>query len=261
MASKRSEMHVTKVERERWEKAQEWEKRYWITTQEARAKHAKNLIWRILALSGLRPKYRGDDWNYWWKKHFDDYRFLPKVVNKAVELGCGPYTNFRLISEICVPKQLYLSDPLITTYIDFKLTFLSEMYRKGACIIDGHPIEECPFADDYFDLTVVINVLDHVQDAQACMEKAVNITKPEGILLLGQDLTNEVDALQPDVKEDVGHPVKIEHEWLDKFLVPNFQSIIHKLLPREAGRNPEAHYGTYLFAGRKLQKAESCPRS
>jgi len=64
-----------------------------------RAKYGKNIIWKILALSKLKPKYKGDDWNYWWRKVFDNYKFLPTHVNNAIELGCGPYTNARLVLE------------------------------------------------------------------------------------------------------------------------------------------------------------------
>ena len=39
----------------------------------------------------------GDDWNHWWAEHFDDYRFLPEHLGDYIELGCGPYTNTRLI--------------------------------------------------------------------------------------------------------------------------------------------------------------------
>ncbi len=244
--------YIVKVSKERWERAQEWEREVWLTTQKMRAKYGKNIIWKLLALLGLKPKYRGDDWNYWWKKQFHDYDFLPEIVENAIELGCGPYTNFRLIFEQCTPKHLFLSDPLIRTYVNFKLTFVSEMYRKGLCLIDDHPIEELPFAPVYFNLTVMINVLDHVQDAELCMKNAISITSPGGFLLLSQDLTNEEDMRKIEGTEgEVGHPNKLNHNWLDGFLVGIFEPIIYEILPRELGRAPDAHYGTYIFAGRK----------
>lgn len=243
----------TKVTKERWQKAQDWEKNFWIFTQKQRAKYGKNAIWKILALIGLKSKYRGDDWNEWWREQFDNYGFLPEKVNNAVELGCGPYTNFRLINEKCSPKHLFLSDPLIKTYINFKQTFVSEMFLKGGCLIDDHPIEEGPFASNYFDLTVMINVLDHVCDATLCVKNAIRITKPAGILIIGQDLTDDDDwekiANKP---EDIGHPIKVNHKWLDDLLLTDFEVIRQKILPRESGRNPKHHYGTYLFAGRKM---------
>jgi len=185
--------YITKVTSNRWKEALEWERAGWVAKERKNAKCCRNIIWELLSVVGLKPKYRGDDWNHWWKKQFRNYDFLPSGVENAIELGCGPYTNVRLMIETITPRHLVLSDPLIRTYVNFRLSFVSQMYRKGLCIIDDHPIEKCAFAPDYFDVTVMINVLDHVQDAELCMMNARNIVKPGGILIIGQDLTNEVD--------------------------------------------------------------------
>lgn len=133
---------------------------------------------------------------------------------------------------------------------------MSEMYRQTTCCFDDHPIEECPFASDYFDLVILINVLDHVYDAEICLNKAMEITKPGGIFIIGQDLSNEEDRLtrlkgNTDPDGDIGHPIKMDHNWLDEFINKKFDSIFYKILPRDLGRNPGVHYGTYLFAGKK----------
>src|SRR5437660_4560151 len=161
---------LDKVDRDRWLQAQQWERQHWVRTQKERARYCKNYIWRLLRLSGAVAKYRGDDWNLWWKNQFNEYRFLPKVVHNALELGCGPYTNVRLMLERCRFEHLYLSDPLIRTYVKFKLTFVADMYKSAECVLDDHPAEELPFASNYFDLVVMINVLDHVQNASLCMD-------------------------------------------------------------------------------------------
>jgi SAM-dependent methyltransferase len=240
-----------KVSEERWRAAQQWEEQHWIGAQAARARAGKNYIWRALSAFGLVPKYRGDDWNRWWMAQFEDYRFLPATVKNALEVGCGPYTNLRLIMERCRPEHIYLSDPLIRTYVKFKLTFVADMYRKALCVLDDHPLEELPFADNYFDLSVMNNVLDHVRDARLCMDNLVRVTKPGGFVLLGQDLSNEedLDALRRDGGA-VGHPIKLHAEWFDPWL-KNFEPVLQKVLPREQGREPDKHYATLIFAGRK----------
>ena len=245
-------MNIQKVDKNRWEQAQKWEENFWVKAQKMRAKYGKNIIWKSLALLKLKPKYRGDDWNYWWKKVFDNYAFLPNNINNGIELDCGPYTNMRLILENTNINHLFLSDPLIKTYVKFKQTFVREMYKNNFCIIDDHPIEELPFKENYFDLTVMINVLDHVYDAELCMENAIKITKKGGILIIGQDLTNENDMKNnKKLLKDIGHPIRVDHEWLDSFTKGNFKEMVYKVLTREDGRD-EAHYGTYLFAGKKL---------
>jgi SAM-dependent methyltransferase len=239
------------VTQERWQDAQKWEEHHWVHAQRMRARYFKNTIWRALSTFGVVGKYRGDDWNLWWRNQFDEYKFLPATVENAIEVGCGPYTNVRLMLDRCSIKHLVLSDPLIRTYVRFKLTFVREMYQKAACILDDHPLEELPFAPNYFDLAVMINVLDHVQDAGRCMETLIKILRPGGWLIIGQDLTNDEDlkALKLDPGA-AGHPIKLDHHWFEPYL-QNFQPTLKKVLNREQSREPHQHYGALIFAGRK----------
>ena len=151
----------------------------------------------------------------------------------------------------CRIRHLVLSNPLIRTYVHFKLTLVAEMYRKAACTLDDNPLVALPFAVNYFDLAVMINVLDHVEDAQRSMGNLVNIVRPGGLLVLGQDLTDEKDleALRLDPGA-VGHPIKLNAEWFEPFL-KGFQPLVKRVLPRSAGRDPGQHCGTLVFAGRK----------
>jgi len=43
----------------------------------------------------------------------------------------------------------------------------------------------------------------------------------------------------------------LDHCGLDRVLLPVFDVELRKVLSREEGRNPQAHYGTYLFIGKK----------
>ena len=245
--------HVTeRVSRDRWREAQNWEEAHWVRTQKLRARFGKNYIWRVLRALGMVPRHRGDDWNQWWKKQFEDYAFLPEHVDNVLEVGCGPYTNVRLMQDRCRWDHLYLSDPLIRTYVKFKLTFVAEMYREAACVLDDHPLETLPFADNYFDLVVKINVLDHVEDAAKCMQNLVRVTRPGGLLVIGQDLTNEEDLVA--LKSDggaLGHPIKLDHQWFEPYLKEGFDPVIYRILGRKEGRAPQHHYGNLIFAGRK----------
>jgi len=248
-------MTIDKVDRERWLTAQMWEREHWLRDQKGLARYGKNHIWKLLGAIGLRDRYRGDDRNRWWKRGFDDYSFLPATVDNALEVGCGPYTNARLISEVCQPKHLFLSDPLIRTYIDFRMTFVREMHRQGGCYLDDHPIEELPFASGYFDLAVMINVLDHVQDAIRCVENLVRVVKPGGILIIGQDLTNAADAARHPEGLKTGHPITLDEQWFRQPLESRFDRIMWKVLESGEGWAPEWHYGTLFFAGRKKSDA------
>jgi ubiquinone/menaquinone biosynthesis C-methylase UbiE len=197
------------------------------------------------------PKYRGDDRNRWWRQAFENYHALPSNVDNALEVGCGPYTNMRLIRDVCKPNHIFLSDPLIRTYVNFNMTFVNEMYRKAACYLDDHPLEELPFKDDYFDLAVMINVLDHVKDAHLCMKNLIRVVRHQGVVVIGQDLTNKEDfANQPEGLR-IGHPVTVDENWFEPYLEDHFDPVLRKVLPREVGWAPQWHYGTLIYVGTK----------
>lgn len=240
-----------RVERRRWETAQAWEQAHWLRGKKELARYGKNYIWKLLSLFGVVEKYRGDDRNQWWKQGFDNYAFLPPIVNDALEVGCGPFTNMRLIRQVCNPKRIYLSDPLMRTYVHFKMTFVNQMYREGACYLDDHGLEELPFADQYFDLAVMINVLDHVQDARLCMQNLLRVLRPGGFLVIGQDLTDEEDLKNQPEGLQIGHPITLSERWFEPYLQDSFDVTLRKVLPREAGWAPQWHYGTLVFAGKK----------
>jgi hypothetical protein len=72
-----------------------------------------------------------------------------------------------------------------------------------------------------------------------------------GVLVLAQDLSNEEDRGScPESWSDIGHPIKIDARFLDSYL-SDVAPLYRRILPREEGRNPRCHYGTYLFVGQK----------
>src|SRR4029079_18307968 len=143
----------------------------------------------------------------------------------------------RLIRENRKIEYIVCSDPLASDYIRFSGRWLATQYAQGKISIDTHPAEECPFADNYFDLTVMINVLDHVQDAVACVENAIRITKPGGHFVFGQDLTDQEDMLT--IGDDVGHPIRLHHEDINYLIQSRFYPALYRVLSREDGRNPK----------------------
>jgi SAM-dependent methyltransferase len=246
-------MAFKKVSVERWRQAQEWELKEWQVHHDK--KGWKKAVWPALrplfALVGSK-KAVGDDWNLWWAQQFDNYRFLPSALKNYVELGCGPYTNTRLILQGRECRHAWCSYPLIKHYVQLRHNWTARAYHAGLILADDHPIEECPFASGYFDAVVMINVLDHVRDPRLCLREAARIVKKGGILILGQDLTSAEDQANMERKygEDVGHPILLDRKDMETAL-KGFKPAIKKYLGREEGRSPETHYSTLIFAGRK----------
>ena len=233
---------ITKVDHDRWAKAQAFELSF-----------AQNSV------------DRGDDGNKWWRKQFNNYKALKgRTFPEVLEVGCGPHTNVRFILPLIKFSHLELEDPLINTYIELQiqkkiahLKLLShpvEIVRlkqkfKSTCL--SEPLEELSLPDDSIDLCVCINVLDHVRDASMCLKNIERVTKKGGMVIIGQDLSNEEDQVRcPESWSDAGHPIKLDESFMDEHL-GYLNPVLQKILPREEGRNPRCHYGTYILIGQK----------
>ena len=244
-----AESSVLSVSHERWLEAQAWECELWETSQYKRG--WRRLAWPVLKLALRAVRWRrawGDDWNHWWADRFDGYAFLPADLGDYIELGCGPYTNTRLILSGRTARRTVCSDPLAARYVTFRDRWLSKAHREGLVEIDTHPIEDLPFEPATFDVVVMNNVLDHVQDAGLCLERATGLLRAGGIFVLGQDLSDEEDVRRHPY--DIGHPIRLAREDVDRHL-EGFETLLRKDLTREQGRDPRLHYSTLVFAGAK----------
>lgn len=240
---------------ERWLEAQEWERAYWDKmTSDAFSFRNYSLLRTLVRV--FLGRGIGNDSNLWWAEKFENYNYIPKNIYNCVEFGCGPFTNLRIILKNRTAKYIFASDPLARHYINYSMFQLAKKWRSGEYLIDDHPLEEAPFASNFFDLVVCINVLDHVQKPDLCMTQLLRVLASGGILILGQDLTTESDLMKNESimqksKMDLGHPhifpdSKYFYEYLHVL-----KPILNKVLTREEGRAPDWHSGTFIFAGIK----------
>ena len=237
---------IQKIDNNRWKQAQEFELKFARLTIES-----------------------DDDWNQWWYEKFDRYSILKKRhFANILEVGCGPHTNIRYILPEITYDKIWLEDPLIQYYITYNLNklnsfvnFLKSTFKKGKINyllkifsdlnvnvdLSSSKLEDLPYKDYQMDLVVCVNVLDHVSDYDQCMNEIFRVLKKDGILILGQDLSNEEDLIQcPESYSDIGHPIKVDHHFIEQTLDGKYKKLFETILPRQEGRNPEAHYGTYL---------------
>lgn len=244
---------IKKVDTSRWEKAQKFEFEF----------ASKNLN-------------TNDDWNFWWAEKFDNYKLIRnRHFANIIEVGCGPFTNMRYILPVISYERVYFEDPLIQFYLSEyivrnnrlkdvlkrillkKETYKNHLLRifsefKNKVEICSSKLEELPYKDNLFDLLVCINVLDHVNDFEKCMQEINRVLKKGGILIMGQDLSNEEDYINaPESYKDIGHPIKIDEQVLGESINDKYDFLFKKLLSRAEGRNPKAHYGTYLTVASK----------
>lgn len=264
MKSEPRSAKVLHVSEERWTEAQANEKALWEHINIGRAR--RPAILRVIAryLRALRNPALlrsylanrdfspGDDWNHWWLKQFDGYHWLPARIECAVESGCGPYTNIRLIAATRSVREIHCVDPLMDSYLTYPGTWLTRSVRRGKVFAHKAKGESLPLADGRCDLAVCINVLDHVQDAEQCMRELWRVLRPGGYVVFGQDLTNEEDVSRPGAEvEEVYHPIRLDEEAVAGFFDRHFDAKLRKVLSRNQGREPLNHYGTFVFIGQK----------
>lgn len=242
---------VLKVDESRWREAQEFERRFQFLDLRLAMDHGK-----------------------WWIDILDIFKVLQsETAANVLEVGCGKYTNARLILTALKepPQRLYFEDPLIKYYMVTRLRISRRSLLKYLFInrpsplkrfIDegaeysSAPLEDLPWRDELMNMVICINVLDHVMDITKCVAEIDRVLSPGGILVLGQDLSNEEDYQRaPESWTDVGHPIKVEHKFFDEWLT-GWEPLFFNILHREEGSNPNAHYGTYLFIGRKPRETQ-----
>lgn len=222
---------LNKCSEDRWKQAQEWELAVWLGS-------SKN----------------SEDWNSWWLNKFNNYECLSgRNFYSLFEVGCGPYAKntehfLKIFPNV---KEVALLDPLLDDYISNGFEVKKIANETNAKTFSSS-IEK--YNDDKkYDIILCINVLDHVQDADLCMEKMLSALNEKGVLVLGQDLTNEEDfKLYPSTITDIGHPIKLDHFYFKEKLCKKMNHLYHNILPRNEGRNPSAHYGTLIYVGEKL---------
>jgi len=231
-----------------WRDAQGYEKKTWEVNN--RRNSALKTVVRFMRLLKT-PKellkaikygdfYCGDDWNYWWADKFHDYEDLPKSINNALEVGCGPYTNIRLISRLKDISRITCSDPLMDTYGTFKNTWVSS--KKPGVTFRKEGIESIDSPDGSFDLVVCNNVLDHILDVEKGFDEIHRVLADGGYFVFGQDL---VDSPRE------GHPINLSESDADRLLSGKYRTILKRFLPTEQSRDA-SYSGTYIFIGRKI---------
>ncbi|HET7928782.1 MAG TPA: class I SAM-dependent methyltransferase, partial [Actinomycetota bacterium] len=188
------------------------------------------------------------------------YRALAgRQFERAIELGCGPFTNLRLILPLTETKHVHLLDPLIEDYVSHPqcryrggrlggvlslpspgslwawrrpvaaLRELVTSARVGG--LRGRPVQlEATSIEDFhprerFDLVVMINVLEHCRDVDAVLAAIEQLLAPEGTFVF-HDRFVPSRCLERTVEEvyDAGHPIRIERSVLDDFLKSRFDA-------------------------------------
>lgn len=230
---------VVRVPKQRWQQAQRYERDTWMVANTDAS----------------------DDRNAVHRDGFSGYAAIGgRTFQHAIELGCGPFTNLRIIGEHCTIARCSLLDPLIEDYLhhphctyDRRSLRTTETHfgttlgrslpgralrralratAPGMVVrripvgeLLSMPIEEMPAGHTY-DLVVMLNVLEHCYDATVIFDKILAILQPGGVFIFHDKLFTAAEAKE-DVKTrfDAGHPLRVGGRVIESFLEENFTAL------------------------------------
>lgn len=223
----------------------------WLKAQVAERKH-----WMVRSIGASNDR---NDEHFW---GFDGYGALRGLTfRSALELGCGPFTNMRLIANACQVQECSLLDPLIESYLSHpncaytrqyiflddipsssphiatkimrrlplagRITKrLSRMVRPRRRVpirrILATPIESMP-EDSRYDLIAIMNVIEHCYDVESVFDKVLSIMEEEAVIVFC-DKYYDHNTVAETVKMnyDAAHPLRVDGRIVDAFLEANF---------------------------------------
>ena len=256
---------VIRVPLERWDAAQAAERKHWMVLGQD-VNNARN------------------------DEHFEAfgrYRALRgRAFESAIELGCGPFPNMRLIADVCHVRRCTLVDPLIESYLQhphcgytrrslflqvargtrfliWLQTGLARRFPKAHKILRNlHkipvreilavPIERMPAKPEH-DLVVLINVLEHCYDVTAVLANVISMMK-KGAFLVFHEKCFEHESVAQAVKwhYDALHPLKADRRIINRFLDEHFRPAFRRIYAHQpTWLNEELCYDAVYYIGVK----------
>lgn len=250
---------VTSVDSKRWEAAQLYERHTWLE----------------------KSRDLDNDRNDYHQERFAGYSVLRgKTFKRGIELGCGPFTNMRFILKHCSILDVFLLDPLIDSYLTHPfcryrggalngalgvaislgwaaplhprmwLRLVRNAFETGGWL--GRPVISVPsmietfHTDLRFDLVIMINVLEHCQNAHGVFSKILELLEPGGTLIYHDRMYSAQEVLKlAQITYDAGHPLRVDQSLVDSFLAQNFESCMRA-----------EYFGEREFCGVHFKEAE-----
>lgn len=157
----------------------------------------------------LQPNYWNQVWNKektaTWRRYpgcFGRICWAVGHLNEVLELGCG--------AGILARQLLEFGNTV--TALDISEVAIAQLPKEIKGVVSTLP--DIPFSDDSFDVVVATEILEHINDDQACVMEAVRVLRPGGRAYFA--VPN--DCLGPE--EEPEHVRKYTQETLEAILSP-----------------------------------------
>ena len=202
---------IEKIEKQEWEKCQAFEKDWW-------KRHLESL--KVGTVKETPSKWVFFDDEYMHKYLIDNAK--DKLV---IDIGCGP-NMMHIIGRIGCRLGIAV-DPLLNEY---RASGWPVPYNDK-CIPISSRSEELPFMDEYADIIVTVNALDHMNDALQSVKEMVRVLKTGGLLFINSDMRT------PEQRQE-GHMICIDEEFAKKIVVDNKLQVIYEKAEQLARKGP-----------------------
>jgi SAM-dependent methyltransferase len=218
---------IVEISTARWLEAQDYEYSEWM----------------------IRGLQASDGGNHHHAARFDNYQSIKGIDFKnLIELGCGIYTNLRLIYDainLSHETAITLLDPLAEKYKRHPFcTYNGPDQKWNTPTVINSSIESFDVPDKKYDLVIMINVLEHCMSIPTIFDQVLAMTAPGGHFVF-----SDVYFKEEVVKEiashvfNAGHPIRVTDEYLLGFLSKNFDAVFEKHYDEKvAGRDAKEVY-------------------
>ena len=180
------------MKKERWEEVNALEKQWWIGWKSRVDLNGirEELIKRAEKIKAIIDKY-----------------YLKESI-KILQIGPAANGEVHFLS-----GERFAIDPLASF---FKINF-SELIDPDVKFIDGLG-ENMPYESDFFDVVLILNVLDHCFDPEKVLKEIFRCLKIEGMLILDVNTYNSFASLLHHLFGflDKEHPYAITRAYLKK---------------------------------------------
>lgn len=196
-----------KISKTRWKKAQEFELNDWIA----------------------QPDIVKKEWEEAYRKYHEYFTALEIKLNitnswKILDVGC----NITCISRMIKKGEHYGLEPLADLLEIQKAVPEVKVFQGMG--------ENIPFANDFFDLVICRNVLDHTFSPPQVIAEINRVLKPNGYLLLGSYVYNPFIYFVKNLSEiinilpNVGHPHTYTMNSLENLTKKYFNILDRKII-------------------------------
>ena len=166
------------------------QRKHALLTARSAIKSAALAALPVLNALGINAK-RGYELAYWWSRKLQEGKLANEhyswLMTEPFHLQAEAYRGRRVLDVGCGPRGSLEWCAIAAERVG--LDPLADGYRKlgvqrHAMTYCCAPAEAIPFPDEYFDVVICINALDHVDDVARATAEMCRVLAPGGLLLL-----------------------------------------------------------------------------